>query len=216
MRSSAGKIEVVAPSSAPMLVIVALPVALIVRAPGPIYSTMALVPPETVSCAGDVEDDVLGRRPAAHAAGQVNRDVLRVEHLPGQPGDDLDRVGAADADGAGAEAAGVRRVRVGADDQLAGEGVLLQHHLVDDAGARPPEARRRTWRPRSAGSRRPPCSRPATRADPTAPSTRAWIRWSQWIVVGTATLSRRVCMNCSTRSGRARPGRPRGRDGASR
>ena len=41
--------EVVAPSSAPMLVIVALPVALIVRAPGPIYSTMALVPPATVS-----------------------------------------------------------------------------------------------------------------------------------------------------------------------
>ncbi len=32
-----------------MLVIVALPVALIVRAPGPIYSTIALVPPETVN-----------------------------------------------------------------------------------------------------------------------------------------------------------------------
>jgi hypothetical protein len=32
-----------------MLVIVALPVALIVRAPGPMYSTIALVPPETVS-----------------------------------------------------------------------------------------------------------------------------------------------------------------------
>jgi hypothetical protein len=45
----AGKIEVVAPNSAPMLVIVALPVALIVRAPGPIYSTMAFVPPDTVS-----------------------------------------------------------------------------------------------------------------------------------------------------------------------
>ena len=50
MCSSAGNIEVVAPSSAPILVIVALPVALIVRAPGPIYSTIALVPPETVSC----------------------------------------------------------------------------------------------------------------------------------------------------------------------
>ena len=49
MRSSAGKIEVVAPSSAPMLVIVALPVALIVRAPGPTYSTIALVAPATVS-----------------------------------------------------------------------------------------------------------------------------------------------------------------------
>ena len=49
MRSSAGNIEVVAPSSAPMLVMVALPVALMVRAPGPMYSTMALVPPDTVS-----------------------------------------------------------------------------------------------------------------------------------------------------------------------
>jgi hypothetical protein len=34
-RSSHGNIDVVAPSSAPMLVIVALPVALMVRAPGP-------------------------------------------------------------------------------------------------------------------------------------------------------------------------------------
>ena len=63
-----------------------------------------------------------------------------IEHLPRQAGDDLDRIGAADADGAGAEPAGVGRVRVGADDQLAGKGVILQHHLVDDAGARPPEA----------------------------------------------------------------------------
>ena len=47
--ASNGNIEVVAPSSAPMLVIVALPVALIVRAPGPMYSTIAFVPPDTVS-----------------------------------------------------------------------------------------------------------------------------------------------------------------------
>ena len=49
MRSSNGNIDVVAPSSAPMLVIVALPVALIVLAPGPMYSTIAFVPPATVS-----------------------------------------------------------------------------------------------------------------------------------------------------------------------
>ena len=29
------------------------------------------------------------------------------------------------------------------------------------------------------------------------PSCLAWMRWSQWIVVGTATLSLRVCMNWS-------------------
>ena len=38
----------VAPSSAPMLQIVPLPVALIVSAPGPKYSTILLVPPFTV------------------------------------------------------------------------------------------------------------------------------------------------------------------------
>ena len=49
MRSSYGNTEVVAPSSAPMLVMVALPVQLMELAPGPKYSMMALVPPETVS-----------------------------------------------------------------------------------------------------------------------------------------------------------------------
>ncbi len=122
-----------------MLVIVALPVALIVRAPGPIYSTIALVPPETVNSPGDVKDHVLRRRPTVELAGQVHRDVPRIEHLPWQPGDDLDRVRAAHADRASTETTGIRRVRVGADDQFAGEGVIFQHHLMDDAGARPPE-----------------------------------------------------------------------------
>ena len=41
--------EVVAPSSAPMFVMVAFPVQLMERSPGPKYSMIALVPPETVS-----------------------------------------------------------------------------------------------------------------------------------------------------------------------
>ena len=49
MRASNGKTDVVAPSSAPMLQIVALPVALIDSAPGPKYSMILLVPPFTVS-----------------------------------------------------------------------------------------------------------------------------------------------------------------------
>src|SRR6267142_761189 len=48
MRSSYGKIEVVAPSSAPMLVIVPLPVQLIELVPGPKYSITRFVPPDTV------------------------------------------------------------------------------------------------------------------------------------------------------------------------
>ena len=46
--SSKGNSEVVAPSSAPMLQIVPLPVALIDSAPGPKYSMILLVPPLTV------------------------------------------------------------------------------------------------------------------------------------------------------------------------
>ena len=49
MRSSYGKIDVVAPSSAPMLVMVPFPVQLIERVtPGPKYSITRLVPPLTV------------------------------------------------------------------------------------------------------------------------------------------------------------------------
>ena len=44
---SQGKTDVVAPSSAPILVMVALPVALMVLAPGPKYSMIAPVPPFT-------------------------------------------------------------------------------------------------------------------------------------------------------------------------
>ena len=49
MLASYPKIDVVAPISAPMLQIVPLPVAEIESAPGPKYSTIAPVPPSTVS-----------------------------------------------------------------------------------------------------------------------------------------------------------------------
>src|SRR3989338_10585141 len=48
MRSSNGKTDVVAPTSAPMLVIVAFPVQLIERVPGPKNSMIASVPPLVV------------------------------------------------------------------------------------------------------------------------------------------------------------------------
>ena len=51
VRSSNGNSEVVAPISAPMLVIVPRPVALSEATPGPKYSTIAPVPPFTVSSA---------------------------------------------------------------------------------------------------------------------------------------------------------------------
>ena len=197
MRSSAGNIEVVAPSSAPMFAIVALPVALSVRAPGPMYSTIALVPPDTLSWPATHRITSLGAVQPPSSPVRTPRCAAGSSSLPGQAGDHLDRVRAAHADRAGAEAAGVRRVRVGAEDQRAGKRVVLEHHLVDDARARAPRSRRRTSPPPSAGSRRPRGSRRASRAGRRRASTRAWIRWSQWIEVGTATRARPVCMNCS-------------------
>src|ERR687883_586753 len=47
--SSYGKMEHVAPISAPIFVMVALPVQLIEFEPGPKYSIIAFVPPDTVS-----------------------------------------------------------------------------------------------------------------------------------------------------------------------
>ena len=74
-----------------------------------------------------------------HLAGEVDADVARVQQLPGQASHDLDGIRAADADGAGAEAAGVGCVGVGADDHRAGEGVVFEDDLVDYASARAPE-----------------------------------------------------------------------------
>jgi hypothetical protein len=49
MRLPYGKIEVVAPISAPMLQIVPIPVQLIDSTPGPKYSTIAPVPPNQIT-----------------------------------------------------------------------------------------------------------------------------------------------------------------------
>ena len=73
-------------------------------------------------------------------AGQVYADPPGIEKLPGQAGHDFDGVRPAYAYGAGAESPGVGGVGVGADDHGPGEGVLLEHDLVDDAGAGTPEA----------------------------------------------------------------------------
>ena len=90
--------------------------------------------------AGHLEDHVLGRGPAVELAGQLDADHGRPAQLPGHAHHHVDRVRAADADGHHAQPAGVGGVAVGADHHAAGEGVVLQHHLVDDARARLPEA----------------------------------------------------------------------------
>ena len=100
-----GKTEVVAPNSAPMLVMVALPVALMEAAPG------AEVFDDGVGAAGNgqlpcqVQDDVLGRGPAVHLAGETHADEAGIQHLPRQSCHDFHRIGPAHAHGDGAEAA---------------------------------------------------------------------------------------------------------------
>ena len=88
----------------------------------------------------ELEDDVLGRRPAVERAGELDADHLGLENLPVETGHDVHRIGAADAARDHPETAGVGGVRIGAEHHPAGEGVILEHDLVDDAGARLPEA----------------------------------------------------------------------------
>ena len=130
----------VAPISAPMLQMVALPVALMADVPGPKYSTMAPVPPLTVRIWATLRMTSLG---------EVQPDSWPVRRTPtserppqaeGAAGHHVDRVGPAHADGDHAQAAGVGRVAVGADHHPAGEGVALEHDLVDDPRTRLPEA----------------------------------------------------------------------------
>ena len=198
MRSSNGNTEQVAPSSAPMLQMVAFAGARDALGAG------AEILDDLVGAALDgehsaeLEDDVLRRRPAVELAGQLHADDARQQHLPREAGHHVDRVGAADADRAHAEPARVRRVRVGADHQPAGERVVLEHDLVDDARARLPEA--------DAVLRRDRCEevvdlrvfRTSARLVSAARPTCAWIRWSQCTVAGTATSFLPACMNCSS------------------
>ncbi len=63
-----------------------------------------------------------------------------IQHLPRQPGHDLHRVGAAHADGACPRPPALGVCESVPMISSPGEGVVLQHHLVDDARARAPEA----------------------------------------------------------------------------
>ena len=89
--------------------------------------------------AGDLEDDVLRRGPAGERSHEAHADVLRHLGVERPARHDVDGVRATDADRDHAETARVRRVGVGAHHHPAGERVVLEHDLVDDARARLPE-----------------------------------------------------------------------------
>ena len=101
---------------------------------------------DTVGAAGhceqaaEVEDHVLGGGPAAGLPGELDADDLGVQHLPGKVSHHVHGLSAADAGSHHAQAACVGGMRVRADHQAAGEGVVFQYDLVNNAGARLPEA----------------------------------------------------------------------------
>src|ERR1043166_410033 len=128
MRWSYGNIEVVAPSSAPILVMVALPVALIERAPGPKYSMMALVPPATVSSPASLR---------ITSFGAVQPLISPVRYTPMKRGKSTSQGSPAMTSTASAPPTPTAQEP---RPPAMGECVILQRHLVDDAGAWPPEA----------------------------------------------------------------------------
>ena len=87
----------------------------------------------------DLQDDILRRRPSAERAGELDADHLRPTNVEREAGHDVDRIGTTDADRDHAQPACVGRVAIGADHHPTGEGVVLQHDLVNDATAGTPE-----------------------------------------------------------------------------
>ena len=156
MRSLNGNKEVVAPISAPMLQIVAIPVHDNDSTPGPRYSTMAPVPPLTVKipatlrmtsngivqkCAfGITRRHTLGSCPSANLASQVDTDDLRALQFPRKTSHNVDSVSTADTASNHAETTSVGGVRVGTDHQTTGESIVLEDDLVNDTRAGSPEA----------------------------------------------------------------------------
>ncbi len=89
--------------------------------------------------ARQLEDHILRRGPAVEFPRQLDADHAWPAQLPRHAYHHIDGVSAANADGDHAQAAGIGGVAVGADHHTAREGVVLQHHLVDDARTRLPK-----------------------------------------------------------------------------
>ena len=89
--------------------------------------------------AGHLEDDVLGAGPTAHLAGQLDADQFGEFQLPGHAGHDVHGVGTAHTDGDHSQTTRIHGMAIRSDHHAAWEGVVLEHHLVDDAGAGLPE-----------------------------------------------------------------------------
>lgn len=86
-----------------------------------------------------MEDEVLGSSPAAKLARELDTGNQRRLELPGGVGESVNGVGTTDTNGQHAETASVGSVRVGAEHEETGSGVVLENDLVDDTRSRGPE-----------------------------------------------------------------------------
>ena len=84
---------------------------------------------------GHLQNHVFGRGPAAHFAGQLHANHLREFQFPGHARHHIHGICAAHTDGHHAQAPGVGGVRIGANHHAAGESIVFQHHLVNNARA---------------------------------------------------------------------------------
>ena len=70
-----------------------------------------------------------GARPSIQTSGEFDTEHLWAFQLPWEIGHDVDGIGTADTNAQTAESATVRRVTVRADQEEAGERVVLEHDL---------------------------------------------------------------------------------------
>ena len=152
MRSSDGKIPVVAPSSAIMLQIVARWVTFSVATPSPKNSNTLPRPPRTPRRRKSSRIDVLGLDPRRRPAAELDAHDswrLDLEGRARQRGGDLEPAG---ADRDHAERARCRRVAVGTDEQLPRASEALDVQIVADAVSGRESSGCRVERRTSAGS----------------------------------------------------------------
>lgn len=90
--------------------------------------------------AGDLENDVLGGSPTTDFPDEIDTNDLWALELPRKTRHDVNGISASDTAGNHTEATGVGGVRVSADHETTGESIVFEDDLVDDTGARFPEA----------------------------------------------------------------------------
>ena len=86
------------------------------------------------------QDHIFRGSPAAQFSGQADTDNPWHFQFPFHTRHHVYGIRTADADGHHAQSSGIRSVRVGSYHHPAGESVIFEHYLVNDSGARLPEA----------------------------------------------------------------------------